>query len=177
MQTITIEVYQFNELSDEAKEVARDWFRPNATDYEWYDTVYEDAKSIGLEIKSFDIDHNRHAKGRLTKTFDESTLAIMTQHGESCSTYQLAARYREQLSKLVEPHAEDFVTDRVFNEAYELYETAVEELEIEYERELLVEYSLMLQREWEHLHSDDHIDETIIANEYTFDVNGKRVRV
>ena len=36
-------VYQFDELSDSAKEKARDWYRLGAMDYEWWDYVYEDA--------------------------------------------------------------------------------------------------------------------------------------
>ena len=48
MRTEIIErtLYQFNELSDKAKEKARDWYREGALDYEWYDSVYEDAGAI-----------------------------------------------------------------------------------------------------------------------------------
>lgn len=47
-------VYKFNELSDGAKEVARAWYREGQLDFEWYDSVYEDAdtiaKILGIEI-------------------------------------------------------------------------------------------------------------------------------
>ena len=36
-------VFFFDELEDDAKEKARDWYRSGALDYEWWDAVYEDA--------------------------------------------------------------------------------------------------------------------------------------
>lgn len=41
MRTQTSWVYKFNELSDAAKERARDWWRDGALNYEWWDGVYE----------------------------------------------------------------------------------------------------------------------------------------
>lgn len=35
MQTIKTKVYQINELSEPAKEKAREWYREGAFDYEW----------------------------------------------------------------------------------------------------------------------------------------------
>lgn len=47
MRTVETEVYKFDELSDRAKEKARDWYRQTALDYDWYDSVYEDAATCG----------------------------------------------------------------------------------------------------------------------------------
>jgi hypothetical protein len=47
MRQITTNLYRFSELSDSAKETARNWYRENALDYEWYDFTIEDAKEIG----------------------------------------------------------------------------------------------------------------------------------
>ena len=48
MRTITKEVYTFAELSESAKETARDKYREhNLEGYDWWDSVYEDAKTIG----------------------------------------------------------------------------------------------------------------------------------
>lgn len=53
-RTIETIVYQFSELSDKAKETAREWFRTSALDYEWWDSVYEDAAQcaaiLGIDI-------------------------------------------------------------------------------------------------------------------------------
>lgn len=43
--TITTTAYPFDELSDEAKERARDWFRNGDRDYEWWD--FEDFIRVG----------------------------------------------------------------------------------------------------------------------------------
>lgn len=48
-------VYKFDELSDTAKERAREWYREGALDYDWWDFVYEDAANIadrlGIELR------------------------------------------------------------------------------------------------------------------------------
>ena len=55
MRTETINVYQFNELSDSQKQSVFDNWRINGPDYEWWDCIYDDAKTIaalmGIEIK------------------------------------------------------------------------------------------------------------------------------
>lgn len=47
-------IVKFDQLSDEAKEKARDWWRNGALDYEWWDSVYDSAieagKMLGIEI-------------------------------------------------------------------------------------------------------------------------------
>jgi hypothetical protein len=48
MRTETIQIYKFSELSAEAQEYALDHNRDFYTDGEWWDFVYEDAKTIGL---------------------------------------------------------------------------------------------------------------------------------
>ena len=49
------EVFQFDELSEHAKERAREWYREGALDYEWWDYVYDDfttvATALGFEIE------------------------------------------------------------------------------------------------------------------------------
>jgi len=54
-ETITKTIFKFNELSDSAKETARDWFR-SCIDHDDFDTVIEDAvnmgKLLGIEIDS-----------------------------------------------------------------------------------------------------------------------------
>lgn len=46
MRTVFKSVYQFSELTDKAKEKAREWYREGALDYNWYEAVYEDADTI-----------------------------------------------------------------------------------------------------------------------------------
>jgi hypothetical protein len=53
---ITKSVYQYDELSDKAKEKAREWFREVSQGDEWWDSTYDDAVEIaalfGLEIST-----------------------------------------------------------------------------------------------------------------------------
>jgi hypothetical protein len=54
-RTKSIEVYTFDELSDKAKERARQWYREGAFDYAWWDATYEDAKTC-FGFLGYDID-------------------------------------------------------------------------------------------------------------------------
>mgnify|MGYP000673864357 FL=1 len=155
-QRITL-VYQFDELDDKAKERAREWYRAGALDYEWWESVYEDAAQVGLKITGFDLGRGQSIDGELTMSAMESVSNILTTHGEDCDTYKLASRYYPQLL------AQDFED-----------EEAAQQLEEEYVRELKEEYWHMLNKEMEYLLSDECVDETIRANEYEFLENGKR---
>ena len=52
--TTTKEVYKFSELSDSAKERAREWYREGNLDYDWWDSSFEDfariAKLLGVDL-------------------------------------------------------------------------------------------------------------------------------
>ena len=56
MRTAETEVYEFNELSEQAKEHARERYRANAFDYDWWEYVYDDTKSaaelLGISINN-----------------------------------------------------------------------------------------------------------------------------
>ncbi len=49
-------VYQFEELSEEAKENARAWYREGGFDYDWYEFVFEDfgriCEYLGVRLKT-----------------------------------------------------------------------------------------------------------------------------
>lgn len=50
MRTITkqTDVYQFSELSDKAKEKARECIRDGNLSYDWWDNVFEDAALLSF---------------------------------------------------------------------------------------------------------------------------------
>lgn len=54
--SIKIPTYKFEELSDRAKESARQWYRETALDYEWYDSTFENFGRIcdilGVRLKT-----------------------------------------------------------------------------------------------------------------------------
>ena len=59
MKEKIIKLYQFDELSDNAKERARGWWRESLCYDDWWESVYEDAAQAGLKITGFDLDRAR----------------------------------------------------------------------------------------------------------------------
>jgi len=142
-------VYKFDELSDKAKDVARDWFREGCFDYDWYRYIYDDAGRIGLRITEFDVDRNT-IDGELETTVNEIAANIRKEHGKSCDTYKLALT----------------VDRRKHNDR--------DGVVSEFKHVLLEEYLVMLRHEAEYMTSNESVDENIKANEYEFLENGRR---
>jgi hypothetical protein len=82
MKTKTIEIYEFNELSESAKETALDAVRQGNYGYDWFDFVYEDAESIGLLLTGFGLDRDRHATGIFRDNAECCALFIIDNHGK-----------------------------------------------------------------------------------------------
>lgn len=143
MKTITINLYSFEELSEEAKQKAIEELSDINTDYNWWESTYEDAAIILLKITSFDIDRKeievRPVHGHTVNCIVNS---ILKNHCTDCNTYQLA----ENSSKL----------------SYEGFLKA-----------LSIEYLKMLTEDYAYRTSNPIIMESIIANEYDFTESGK----
>lgn len=164
MRTEEIKIYTFAELSEEAKEKAiADLYDINIF-ADWYDSVYYDAKEIGLKITSFDLDRNRHTKGEFTLSANKVAANIMQKHGENCETYKTAAKFMEEWQPVFNEYMDES------SEKYESSESETELMDIEEDflNDLLEDYAAFLQREYDYLQSDEAIIETIEANEYEF---------
>ena len=164
MRVIETQVYQFDELNEQAKEKARDWYRQRALDYDWWEYIYDDATTIGLTITNFDLDRNRHATGKLLKSVKEVCQLIHTNHGDACDTYQLATEYLDKITHVEQAESNDEAD----------HDDEREEIAEHFEQAMLEEYSIMLQHEYEYQLSDEQIDESIRANEYEFTESGTR---
>jgi len=174
MKQITINTYEFIELSEEAKGRARDWYRQGALD-EWWERIFEDAARVGLRITSFDTDRNRHATGEFMVFGGAEQVAglILSEHGPACETRKASEKYLSDFKSLnAEIEAVD--GDDETNADWETWQDKRGELQSEYLKSLLEDYSIMLQNEREYLNSDESVDESIIANDYTFTATGKR---
>ncbi len=163
MKTIEIQLYSFDELSKEAQQKALDKHRDINVSFEWWESTYEDAKNIGLEISGFDLDRNRHAKGEFILSAQEVAANIIRDHGDMCETYKTAQKYLDdsqdienKYTILEDPNREEELLSR----------------DDEFLNELLEDYSIMLQKEYEYQTDDEQIIEAIKANEYTFEANG-----
>ncbi len=149
MQTVEVQVFEFDELTGSAKERARDWYRRDALDYEWWDCIYEDAKTIGIRITSFDTGRAQCIGLELDEGINEVCRRILANHGRDCATYKLACQW------FAERHARD------------------EDAAADFERSIGAEYLAMLESEIEYLLSDECVDEDIRANGYQFTETGE----
>jgi hypothetical protein len=161
MKKIEIKVYSFNELSEKVQEKVIQKLADINVDFDWWENVYEDAKNIGLKITSFDLDRNRHATGEFILSASEVAQNILNEHGETCETWQTANNFIEEFN----PKFADYWQT-------EENEGELLELEDEFLNSLLEDYSIILQKEYEYLISEESIKETIEANKFQFLENG-----
>ena len=166
MKTKTIEIYEFDELSESAQDKAIDNIRTINNDYEWWDSIYEDAKDAGIILESFDLDRNRHAKGYFSNGAEGCAHLIVDNHGEICETYKTARAYLKDRDNLMRtPIDGDFDETALDN--------SLNDLDTDFLQSILEDYSMSLQREYEYLNSKENLLEVIACNEYTFNVNGQ----
>lgn len=146
----TVTSYKFDELSDDAKEAARDWYRAAAVDLGWWESTYEDAARIGLKITGFDLGRAQSIQGEFVLSPEDIASAIMREHSKDCETYKLADEYMS--GKQTDDDADEFA------------------------RAIKEEYWHILEKEAEYLTSDECVDESIRVNDYDFTESGKRWR-
>lgn len=152
MKTKTINVFSYDELSEDAKEKALEKFYDLNVSFDWWEYLYEDAERIGLKITEFDLGRGHYARGKLLKSVGEVCAAILAEHGKTCETFKLAEEYYRRKRE-----------NRPFDEE-------------EFRDLLLEEYVTLLDREYEYQTSREAIEEGIRANEYEFTEDGKLFR-
>lgn len=197
-RTITTTVYEYEELSDAAKEAAREWYRSGNLDYDWWDGVYEDAKSAGA-ILGIDIEDNhftgfylqgsgasfkgtyRYRKGwrkALRAEFGTGLLEKLERIGQRLQDAQRPVFY----SALAECSPSGGNWTRVSVEFAD-EEGGIAEQEVFSRCDHEIAGALRgfaawifssLEAEYEYLQSDDVVAESIIANGYEFTEDGER---
>ena len=158
MKTFTKQytVYKYNELSKDVKQkVLEDLYDVNI-DGDWWDSTYEDAKMVGLEIRGFDLDRGSYCEMKLQVPVMESIEAVHKNHGNKCGTFEVALRFEGEYKLLAEDD-----------------DDALCDLEHEYVEAMSREYLSLLKKDCEYLTSEESIVETIESNEWTFLENGK----
>lgn len=193
-ETIPYEYYQFDELSDDAKGKAREWYRKGALDYDWWDYVYEDAKTIGM-LMGIDIDKiyfsgfwsqgdgacfegsYGYKKGSLkaVKEYapqDEKLHNIVKdlQLIQKPNFYQLYATVRHSGY-----YQHSGCTDISVSRDSVNYQYMTEDVEdgiTQTLREFMDWIYTRLEKEYEWLVSDEQVDESIRTNEYEFTKEG-----
>jgi hypothetical protein len=159
METISVNVYQYHELNDNAKEKARNWYlEGQGFSFEW-DNIKEDAKNIGVELNEWD--YGRHIKGSLLFSAEQVIEKILKEHGECCDTWKTAKEYQNKFDILNLENEEE-------------KEEEWEELRNDFKQAILEDYRIMCDKEYDYTQSEEYIKEAMTANEYTFLDNGQR---
>lgn len=198
-------LYKFDELSDTAKEKAREWFRRDYPDYDWWESVYEQADTAAKHL-GIDIDR----KGNHTPAIYFS--GFWSQGDGAC--FEGSYRYKKGWRKAILAEFGNSDTQRELldigqqlheaqaRQFYKLVATVThrghydhsgctsidvshdedpyrdigdcEDAVIQALREFMDWIYKTLEDEYDWLTSDEQVDDSIIANEYTFLENGKR---
>ena len=169
MKTIKINLYKFEELSKEAKQIALEKFSDINVNYDWWKFTYEDAKNVGLKLKGFGLDRDKHAEGEFTLSANEVAQNILNEHGEKCETYKTTENFMSEW----QPIFSDYMDEKHKNYESKESEDKLIDLEAQFLKDILKDYATMLQNECEYLQTEESIIETIEANDYDFTIDGK----
>jgi hypothetical protein len=190
-------VYQFEELSDHAKERAREWMRRGTCDDSYcYESTLEDFTTIagylGYEVKTdrvFFSGFSSQGDGACFEgTFRPENLKLDQLMAYAPHDKELA-RIGKELAGFIQDHPCWYATIKHVGHYSHKYETefSCEELNgddeditdaqaeeefIEMSRDLMEWLYRQLEREYEYQMSDEQIEETIRANEYEFTEDG-----
>lgn len=201
--TIETTVYTYDELSDDAKEKARDWYRGLGLDYDWWDGNYEDFNSVGA-ILGLDIDLS---KTYFTGFYSQGDGSSFTADYAYVKGMKAAIREYAPKDKILHD-----IADRIAEAQKNLFYGATGYVKPWSGRSYLIEVDLydqngndfecaipaltylndnaqaiveaiedlngwfyrQLEKQYEYLTSDEAIAETIVSNEYTFTEDGRR---
>lgn len=210
-KVIETTVFQLDELSDDAKEKARAWYREGGFDYDWYDAVYEDferiAEILGLRLKTRTVrlygggsrqepciwfrgfwgqgdgacfetyySYAKEAPRRIRDYAPQDTelhrIADAIQAVQRRNFYQLHA----DASHRGHYYHEYCMTISVERDSpnYQDMTADAEDVVAEALRDFARWLYRQLEREYDHLTSDEAVDEAITANDYTFIEAGHR---
>lgn len=204
MTTKTVNLYTFNELSDSAKERARQWWREASSDDTfWSECTIEEAKEQG-ENMGLDIDEiywsgfcsqgdgacyvgswnaNRVKAGETAKDWGDSPETkeirrIASQFEETAKNFPNAsfrAKHRGHYSHEFCTNFDVSLGEDEDNGSISQEEWSRAEGDlIETARDYMSWIYKQLEKEYKYQNSDEVIDELLESNDYTFTVEGKR---
>lgn len=192
------QVFTFNELSDSAKEKARDWWKSNGLDYEWWECVYEQyttaCKLFGLDISRimFSGFWSQGDGASFTGTYSYKKGALQALKKE----FPLWTEIHDTCKRLTRMQKPNFYGVNVdisqngrychemtmrFNvsvyiegsgERYDIPQGLEDEC-ADIFRDLAKDIYKSLESEYDFLMSDEQVDECILCNEYQFTEGGE----
>jgi len=193
------DVYSFDELDDEAKERAIEWYRNGNLDYEWWDCTFEDVKEIG-KILGIQVDRiyfsgfssqgdgacfegsYEYAKGSVKKIKEYAPkdaelhkIALGLQQIQRLHFYQLGATVKQKGHYMHAYCTDIYVCDEwessMINYSKSFVET--EERVSELLRDFMHWIYKRLETEYDWLQSEEQVIEGIKANELEFTEDGE----
>src|SRR5690606_23530752 len=195
MRTEQVKVFKFSELSEEAKERARAWYREGGLDYEWWDSIYEMFKTggllLGININQIyfsgfcsqgdgacftgEYAYKKGWRAELKKEFGGELLTIFENIGQQLQDTQ--KQYFYKLSASVAHNGyyyHELCTDINVKLEDSFYPPDTAEREIkDILRQFMQHTYSCLEKEYDYLNSDESVDESIINNDYEFTGEGK----
>lgn len=198
METITIELFNFNELTEQAKNNAIREFKNDNTylDYDWYSSVFDDCKTM-LEFIGFtDADirfsgfwsqgdgasftgNYQYSKGSVKKLIEyapnENALikaAKQLQEIQRKHFYKISGKIGRTSNFYSHENTVSFSVD--YDSVNTLQSVSVIESDItEIVRRISQEIYSKLEKEYDYLMSDSTIIEHITLNDYRFTIDGE----
>ena len=176
MKTKTYNVYEFDELTDEQKEMALDEYRfINVEDSSWYE-YQSDWNAV--KIEGFDLDRGQYCDIQFTTSAEDTARYIVENHSKTCDTYKTSTQFLKEMKVLEKQYIQ---ADREYEKELEQnsqdnllrIEGEMEELRHEYEKQLSEDILVLLRNDYDYLTSDESIIDTFKANEFLFTEKGK----
>jgi hypothetical protein len=160
MRIVTHSICTFDELNPKVQAKVLDNNRDILLQFGWWkDTISEDARGTAkLNILGFDFHPHRYISAEFSTDAKSSALSVISEHGESCTTYSIAKKFLSDLDEL----------ERKEEETYKLKE--------QYLNDLSEEYLNILEKEEQDLMSDEAVSNHIIDNEWEFYEDGRRYK-
>lgn len=174
---ITLYLYRFDELGEDAQQKALEDLWNINVDHGWWDRIYEDAATIGLIITEFDLDNSKRIAGELKEYLLDCCKLIRINHGRTTETFATARDYVSKWAVEFSKWKETQEDNPDWGPADWIYEFNYESdhIEEEFKKVLLQDYFSMLNKEYEYLTSPEAVKEAILANEYLFTAAGYKV--
>lgn len=172
MEKIMVEytVFPLAELTGKAREKALCTLSEFNTEFDWYQSVYDDAtESADIVIEEFDIYHRTIGLKFLTSA-EQTAQKILQNHGNTCDTYKLAHKFLHDLADIKQAFPGQF--DDMGNPEEFAREEEISELEQDFLKSLRREYLSLLTQEYEYRSSEPALIELAEANEYLFHADG-----
>ena len=167
METITITVYEFDELHTDVQErLANDYI--NSSLYYWDETVKQRAKDVGLIIDSYDLDRYE-LELKLCYSPNEIADKIIMEYSKDASISILSQQFLDARDLLVKKYSDGINLERVAEENEYDFDLELDELEDDYKEELEGEFISELRNEYEFQTSFGYAREMLNDNKFTED--------